>query len=129
LENLLRVWLAALQQFPSAEKEEEFLSIMGHHLEALPHLLTPGCIQLLNSLYEKQSLSNRGLFLKHIAWSGLPAKTTGPAVGEWLNWLTRLYQNNKSQCLQAFGLMEVVYWLVIHLENSQHECCPQHYLS
>lgn len=46
-----------------------------------------------------------------------------------MNWLTKLYQNNKSHCLAAFGLLDVVYWLVIHLENNMHYCCPQHYLS
>ena len=68
-------------------------------------------------------------FLRHIAWSGLPTKSLDRENIEWLNWLTKIYQNNKSQALQAYGLLDVVYWLVIHLENNTQGCCPQHYLS
>jgi hypothetical protein len=55
------------------------------------------------------------LFLKHVGWSGLPGHSSGSGVINWLNWLTKLYQNNKSQCLLSFNLLDVVFWLVKNL--------------
>lgn len=75
LEVLLRIWLSSLTLFPAYDKPEQFLLVLGHHLEALPQLLTPICVILLASIYEKHSLSTKTHFLKYIAWSGLPAKS------------------------------------------------------
>jgi len=91
------------------------LLILGHHLEALPHLLTEECVTVLSQIYDKLSLTNKIPFLKYVGWSGLPAKSSGVGVHSWLNWLTKLYQNNKSQCLRSYNLMDVVFWLVKHL--------------
>lgn len=111
----MRIWLSSLTLFPNYDKPEQFLLVLGRHLEALPQLLTSSCVSLLALIYERHSLANKTHFLRHIAWSGLPAKSSCQASTEWLSWLTKLYQNNKSHCLSSFGLLDVVYWLVIHL--------------
>lgn len=124
MEKLLKVWLVALENFKDPENLDEFFIILGHHLEALPQLLTDGCVNNLALIYEKLNASNRIRFLRHVGWSGLPGKSIGQSVNSWLNWLTKLYQNNKSECLRSYGLMDVVFWLVKYLENNEQHCCP-----
>jgi hypothetical protein len=37
--------------FPNYDKAEQFLLVLGHHLEALPQLLTLRCVNLLGVIY------------------------------------------------------------------------------
>jgi hypothetical protein len=74
-------------------------------------------VQLLAAIEERLQ-KNKTLFLKHICWSGLPGYSSGKGVECWLQWLTKLYQINKIECLRAYGLMDIVFWLVKYLENS-----------
>ena len=104
--------------------------ILGHHLENLPELLTSKCVTILSNIYDKLSTNNKLRFLRHVGWNGLPGKSNNAvAVKEWLNWLTKLYQNNKSDSLRSYGLMDVVFWLVKYLENNEQNCCPEHYVN
>ncbi len=58
--------------------------VLGHHIEALPQLLTPACVSILAIIYEKLPQASRALFLRYVGWSGLPAKTSCAASTEWL---------------------------------------------